>query len=82
MSRVGNSLEIRCEGVEYLVCARVSSIWSAVLCQVKGLGLLFGLSVRVLMEFWRSRAEVWLPRRSHSAVSSENQRSTRSIQEL
>ena len=60
----------------------VSSIWSAVLCQVKGLGLLFQLSVQVLIEFWRSRTEVWMARRSHLVVSSENQRSTRFIHEL
>ena len=60
----------------------MSSIWFAVLCQVKGLGFSFQLSIRVLMEFWRSGTEVWLPRRSHLAVSSENQRSTRFIEEL
>ena len=57
----------------------MSSIWSAVLCQVKGLGFSFQLSVQALMEFWRSGTEVWLPRRIHLAVVSANQRSTRFI---
>ena len=55
---------------------------SAVLCHVKGLGSLFQLSVQALMESLRSVTEVWAPRRSHLVVSSENQRSTRFIQEL
>ena len=46
----------------------MSSIWSAVLCQVKGLGFSFQLSVQALMEFWRSGTEVWLPRRIHLVV--------------
>ena len=62
--------------------ARVSRISSAVLCQVKGLGSAFQWSVQALMESWRSSTEVWAPRWSCLAVSSENQRSTRFTQEL
>ena len=62
--------------------ARLSSVSSAVLRHVKGLGLSFQLSIQALMESLRSLTLVWVPRRSHLVVSSENQRSTRFIQEL
>ncbi len=60
----------------------VSKISSAVLCQVKGLGSLFQLSVQVLMESLSSLTLRCVPRLSRLVVSSENQRSTRFIQEL
>ena len=49
---------------------------------MKGLGSWFQLSTQALMESLRSLTLVWVPRRSHLVVSSENQRSTRFVQEL
>jgi hypothetical protein len=55
----------------------LSRISSAVLAQVKGLGLSFQARVQAVMSASSSRTLRWAERRSLRLVSSANQRSTR-----
>ena len=57
--------------------ARLSRIWSADLCQMKGLGFSFQLATHISTERIKSGTLWCVPRRSHLLVSSANQRSTR-----
>src|ERR671936_3036587 len=67
-------------GCRYLVI--LSRIWSAVLVHTNGRGLSFQLSIQAWIEAVSSGTDRWLPRLSHLAVSSANQRSTKFSQEL
>jgi len=59
----------------------LARIWSAVLVHTPVRGLSFQVSIQALISALSWRTEVWVPRRSFSVVSSENQRSTRLSQE-
>ena len=59
-----------------------SRIWSAILVQADRLGLSFQVSIHCRMSALSARTLQWVPRCSFLVVSSPNQRSAKSNQEL